>query len=197
MRTILDKALAETAPLWSEIERATAWVAAMGRALRNDAGEAGSIVRRRVAAIVAAMARHRGKVPTLDRAVAHLLKVTKSYWSGLFHCYDVEGMERTNNCLEQTFGKWRHRQRRCTGRKTAARTTVLRGPVSLVAMLATAHGAISAATLAQTDREAFIKCRLRLRQRQHPRVLGRRFRTNPGAYLKDLEKKAIKLTLPA
>ena len=30
----------------------------------------------------------------------HFLKVFRSYWPGLFHCYDVEDLPRTNNDLD-------------------------------------------------------------------------------------------------
>ena len=30
----------------------------------------------------------------------HFLKVFRSYWPGLFHCYDVEDLPRTNNNLD-------------------------------------------------------------------------------------------------
>ena len=43
-------------------------------------------------------------------------KVTRSYWRGLFHCYDMPEVPRTNNDLEQYFGTARHHERRATGR---------------------------------------------------------------------------------
>lgn len=46
--------------------------------------------------------------------IIHFLKVTASYWSGLFSCYRVPGLPRTNNDLEHIFGTLRHHHRRCT-----------------------------------------------------------------------------------
>ena len=57
----------------------------------------------------------------LPPAVAHFLKVSASYWPGLFHCYDVAGLPRTNNDLEQYFGSARYHQRRASGRVHAGR----------------------------------------------------------------------------
>jgi hypothetical protein len=37
----------------------------------------------------------------LAAAAAHFAKVTASYWPGLFCCYDVPDLPRTNNALEQ------------------------------------------------------------------------------------------------
>jgi hypothetical protein len=46
------------------------------------------------------MARGQAQLGELTDAINHFLKVTRSYWSGLFHCYEVEGLPRTNNDLE-------------------------------------------------------------------------------------------------
>src|SRR5260221_13831705 len=48
----------------------------------------------------------------LTPAVVHFQKVTASYWDGLFHCYQVKDLPRTNNDLEQFFGTARHVERR-------------------------------------------------------------------------------------
>ncbi len=73
----------------------------------------------------------------LASGIDHFLKVTHSYAPGLFHCYDLEGLPRTNNDLEQLFGRWRHHQRRCTGRKVAPASLVVRGSVQIIAAIAT------------------------------------------------------------
>lgn len=57
----------------------------------------------------------------LRAGVEHFLKVTASYEPGLFHCYDVPDLPRTNNDLEHVFGSTRHHERRRTGREAAAR----------------------------------------------------------------------------
>ena len=88
-------------------------------------------VRRRLVGLLGAMQRWQGLSGDLQSAVAHFLKVTRSYWSGLFHCYDVVGLPRTNNDLEHLFGRYRHLERRITGRKVVKRSFVLRGPLCL------------------------------------------------------------------
>ena len=67
------------------------------------------------------------------------LKVTKSYWKGLFQCYRfAEGtLPRTNNELEQCFGSARYAERRSSGRKGASPAMVVRGSVRVVAAIAT------------------------------------------------------------
>lgn len=41
--------------------------------------------------------------PWLEQVVKQFIKVTRSYWPGLFHCYDVVELPRTNNDLEVRF----------------------------------------------------------------------------------------------
>ena len=54
--------------------------------------------------LLGAMARNAGRAGGLAGALGHFRKVTRSYWPGLFHGYDVAELPRTNNDLEQLFG---------------------------------------------------------------------------------------------
>jgi CheY-like chemotaxis protein len=89
-------------------------------------------VRRRYRGLIAAIARHRRKAGRLAEAFAHFRKVTRSYWPGLFRSYEVAGLPRTNNDLEQFFGSYRYHERRCSGRKVACPGTVVRGSVGVI-----------------------------------------------------------------
>ncbi len=126
----------------------------------------------------------------------HFQKVTRSYRPGLFRCYDVEGLPRTNNDLEQFFGSYRYHERRCSGRKVACPGTVVRGSVRLVAAAATRLRPIAAADLVPADRAAWRSLREQLERRQGTRTLGRRFRSDPEAYLRSLEESLIKGVVP-
>ena len=55
--------------------------------------------------------------PTLCAFGRHLDTVSRSYWPGLFHCYDVPGLPRTNNELESRFRDTGRRLLRTTGQK--------------------------------------------------------------------------------
>src|SRR5262245_24092013 len=84
------------------------------------------------------MTRHRAKAGALTSAVDHFLKVSRSYWPGLFHCYSLPALlPRTNNELEPFFGAHRCHERRTTGRKGATPGLGRRGAVRLVAWAAT------------------------------------------------------------
>jgi hypothetical protein len=52
--------------------------------------------------------------------------VSQSYWPGLFHCYEVEGLARTNNDLESHFRDLQHRLLRTTGQKGGTRRALHR-----------------------------------------------------------------------
>lgn len=47
--------------------------------------------------------------------VKHIQGVTKRYEPGLFHCYDIIGLPRTNNDLESDFRALKRHERRITG----------------------------------------------------------------------------------
>ena len=117
----------------------------------------------------------------------HFLKVSRSYWPGLFACYGTPELPRTNNDLEQAFGSHRYHERRATGRKGASPGLVLRGAARLVAGLATRAGAGTVADLAAADGERWQQLRAEMELRRQRRVERRRFRRDPDGYLKDLE----------
>lgn len=75
------------------------------------------------------MEEHKNQAGNLTSGIENFLKIARSYAPRLFHCYKVEGLPRTNNDLEQLFGKWRHHQRRCTGRKVVPASFVIRASV--------------------------------------------------------------------
>jgi hypothetical protein len=157
----------------------------------------GAAVRRRLSGLLGAMRRHRGVVGELGPAVDHFVKVSRSYWGGLFACYDTAGLPRTNNDLERAFGSHRYHERRATGRKGASPSLVLRGAAKLVAGLATRHREVTAADLAGADRTAWRRLRAELETRRERRVERRRFRRDPDGYLQALENKLIQSRLPA
>jgi len=157
----------------------------------------GAAVRRRLSGLLGAMRRHRGVVGELGEAVDHFVKVSRSYWPGLFACYDTAGVPRTNNDLERAFGSHRYHERRATGRKGASPALVVRGAAKLVAGLATRSREVTAADLAGADRAAWTRLRAELETRRERRVERRRFRRDPDGYLEALENKLIQSRLPA
>jgi hypothetical protein len=183
---LLGRGLERTRHPWPAIERSFGWVHALARVLDNPAGLTAVQVERRLAGLMGAMARHRDKAGALEGAVDHFLKVTRSYWPGLLHCYRVPDLPRTNNDLEHLFGSQRHHERRATGRKGASPSLVLRGSVRLVAATVTRLRPVGPCDLAPSDREAWYRLRQELERRRHGRILRARFRRDPQAYLREL-----------
>jgi hypothetical protein len=194
---VLQGGLSATAPLWVPVQAADAWVFLATALLANVAGRCGAAVQVQYQGLLGAMTRYGARAGELSGALDHFRKVTRSYWSGLFHCYDVADLPRTNNDLEQFFGSHRSHERRASGRKVASPGLVVRGSVRVVAAAATRlHGPVHGADLAPSDLGAWRKLRAGLERRQEVRAQGRRFRHDPRAYLQKLEDALIKESLP-
>jgi hypothetical protein len=80
------------------------WVRRFAAVLADKKGLDSAGVRRRYRGLIASLARHRASCGGLAAAFDPFRKVTRSYWAGLFRGYDVDGLPRTNNELEQSFG---------------------------------------------------------------------------------------------
>lgn len=169
---------------------------AIAHVLANHDGEPADLVRRRFDGLLGAMHQHRAKAGTLAGAVDHFRKVAKSYRPGLFHCYRVADLPRTNNDLEQLFGSYRRHERRATGRKTNSAATVLRGPVRIMATVASQLHRYDTSDLAGADRQGWREVRASLHRRHHARVLRARFRRDPETYLSRLELLLCQPALP-
>jgi hypothetical protein len=198
LRTLLSGGLSATAALWEPVEAAYDWVFRAAAILANVAGAAAATVKTRYRGLMGAMTRHAEGAGNLAGALGHFRKVTRSYWPGLFFCYDVADLPRTNNDLEQLFGSHRYHERRTSGRKVASPGLVVRGSVRLPAALATRlRGEVRGEDLAPSDLDAWRQLRAGLERRQEVRAQGRRFRRDPAAYLQELEDALIKTALPS
>ena len=196
IQALIDKGLRETRELWPDIRKVYQWIHRAAAILANRGGANAQVVRGRFASLLGAVKRWHAQAGGLCGAIDHFLKITRSYWPGLFFCYDIESLERTNNDLEQFFGSWRWHERRATGRKSASRSVVLRGPACLSASLATRRNPFAAKDLATIDRKRWKKLRADLRQRRQVRQRCRAFRRNTKDYLASLTQKTIKSILP-
>ncbi len=183
--------------MWPDVRVAFDWVHRAAAILRNKRGLDAAGARRRYRGLIAAIARHRRAAGRLAEEFAHFLKVTRSYWPGLFGCYEVAGLPRTNNELEQYFGRARHHERRATGHKRPTRAVVVRGSVRVIAAVATRQRPFRAADLCPRDRAKWQELRQELEYRHEARRAQRRFRKDPAAYLTALEEQLLKSGLPA
>jgi hypothetical protein len=143
--------LETTAPLWPPIQRAYAYVHRAAHLLANAEALDRVTLQQRYAELLAELQAAHDQLGSLAPAAAHFLKVTASYWPGLFACYDVADLPPTDNALEQYFGRARHAERRATGRKGASPALVVRGAVRVVAAVATQLHTFTAAELRPCD----------------------------------------------
>jgi hypothetical protein len=191
----LHSGLEAPATLWPPITLLYAWVGQAAHILGEHGSNNATQARRQLGGLLGAMVRHRLRLGTLAGAAAHFVRVSRSYWSGLFYCYEVADLPRTNNAWEQFFGSHRYHERRASGRKGASPGLVLRGQACLLAAAATRQRAFSASELAGTDREQREALRRQMESRRQRRVQRRRFRRDPQAYLQALEQQLLQSTL--
>jgi hypothetical protein len=196
LKTAVRRALEVAGAAFAPLFLAFGWVHQAAHIL-GQVELSGAAVRTQLGGLLGAMRRHRASVGELGSAVDHFLKVSRSYWPGLFACYDTADLPRTNNDLEQAFGSHRYHERRVSGRKGASPSLVLRGSAKLIAGLATRTREVDAADLAAADPVHWQRLRAELEERRQRRVQRRHFRHNPCGYLKDLENKLDQSRLPA
>jgi hypothetical protein len=196
LKRVLETGLAATAELWPPIRQGYDWVHRAAAILGSEDQDSPTI-RRRLASLLAAMVQHSQSEGTLLATVAQFRKVSRSYWRGLFACYTVPGLPRTNNALEQTFGSHRYHERRATGRKAASPALVLRGAARMIAAVATRQRPFTRDDLAFTDWQRWRDLRRTLEQRRQQRVERFRFRRDPEQYLRRLETQFTQLSLPS
>ena len=189
--------LAATERLWPPIKQAYAWVYQAAHLLANREQHDVASLQQDYQQLLQIMTEQQDQLGTLAPAVAHFRKVTESYWDGLFQCYQVTGLPRTNNDLEQFFGRARHVERRATGRKRASPSLVVRGSVRVVAAGVSRCFPVSAADLRPTDVAAWRALRQSLDYRHEGRRGQLRFRRDPQAYLATLEQRLIRSSLPS
>jgi hypothetical protein len=184
--------LEATATLWPAIALMFAWVWRAAHILDEDgpnrAAAVGWAVRSHCAAWRAAGA--------VGGAAEHFVRVSRSYWPGLFHCYAVAGLPRTNNDLEHLFGSHRYHEWRASGRKGASPCLVFRGQARLLAAAASRQRCYSAEEFARADRGRHEQLRQQLEARLQRRVQPRRSRRDSEAYLQQLEEQLLQAALP-
>lgn len=187
---MLGRGLFATAQLWAPLETAHAWVVWAAQILANHVQADGAAVATAYRSFINELLAYQS-TPELEPFVTHFYKVSMSYWRGLFWCYDVADLPRTNNDLEQYFGSARYLERRATGRKRPTAAMVVRGAVRVVAAVATQTVTFQGADLQPRDVQAWRRVRAALEARHETRRQHHRFRRDPQAYLATLEAQVL------
>lgn len=175
--------LSQTLPAYrqdfAEIQQALNWVEDIRTVLQaslptqEEAGAGGDAVALQLAHYLGTLADRTDLSPWLTWFRENLFTVSESYWSGLFHCYDIVGLPRTNNDQENLYGQIKQGLRRQRG------VHDLRDPLRRYgAWLVFRNDAPSAEALrerlAQVPWEAYFAERARYEQRQA--LFRRRYR---------------------
>jgi hypothetical protein len=180
---MLGRALARTASLWPEVEQGAQWIHRASAILNNaDCSTAQTVWRR-----YEQWLQELEQTDALRDSARHFLKVTRSYGTDLFHCYRIAGLPRTNNALEQTFGRVRYHERRASGRKVASPSLVTDGSVRVPASLYTRAAPVTVQMLASVEHGRWRARRAELGRKHLARRQRCRFRKHPERYLAELE----------
>jgi len=196
LQRLLVRGLKKTEQVWPGLEKAYALVHQAAHVLANHEEESGQAVRERYQGVLLTMREQQASLGPLSPAISTFLKVTRSYWPGLFQCYDVADLPRTDNELEQCFGSVRYAERRASGRRGAIAGLVVRGPVRVVTALALRRQCFLPRALSLHDPEAWYTLREQLSSRREARRKQLRFRKDPVAYLAALEDILLQTSLP-
>jgi len=198
LRPLLRRGLEEAADLFPAVRESDKWVKRAARILKNEEGLSAKQVRRRLVQLLSRMRKAAATTgePSVRAGLKQFLKVTRSYWPGLFRCYESPDLPRTNNDLEHTFGSHRYHERRASGRRRGSPSLVVMGSVRVISGLATRLRPDEGLVLRPGYVERWQESRADLERRREARRQQRRFRQDPAAYLAQLERQCLQLTLP-
>ena len=115
----LQTALQSAQATYSVVHEAANWLEHIATLLdpEQTPTRSGIQVRQDLFAYLIKIQANRFRDPMLRNSFRIILKTTRSYAPGLFHCYDVPGLPRTNNDRESDFRALGRRLLRTTGQK--------------------------------------------------------------------------------
>jgi mutator family transposase len=199
LQALLRRGLEETAALWPAVREAFQWVKRVSRLLKNREGLPAPKLRRRLVQLLSRMRRAAATtaLASVGASLRHFLKVSRSYWPGLFRCYESPDIPRTNNDLEHAIGSHRYHERRASGRRRASPGLVVMGSARLISSVATRLRPEGGLVLPSGYVERWQELRAVLEQRRASHRKQRRFRHDPAGYLTALEQRCLQLSLPS
>lgn len=182
---------------------AHAWLVEIARrldpeaALETEQRLSGAEVREKVESYLEQIERKiaNGDVPEwLHPPVEHLRIVLLRLGDGLYHCYDVPDLPRTDNDLEQFYRKVKSGERRITGHRRSDNFVVRAGGLAVYAIAASSLSESELAKqLAGVPAGKWQAERAALRANQERQAKMRRFRLDREAYLANLEARWAEL----
>ncbi len=161
----LQSALRPFAQRYQDLQQGATWLEAIAQILEPtpEAPQTGDQVACALRAYLDDLQQLPAHAPNLEAFRHHLDRTSTSYWAGLFHCYDIEGLPRTNNALESLFRDTQRRLLRTTGQKGQTRRALQRtGAWELLPRFSTESQGLEA--LRQTETSQLRTEQQRLRQ---------------------------------
>ncbi|MFP4344740.1 MAG: hypothetical protein ACLFU8_08615 [Anaerolineales bacterium] len=124
----LQRALRPFAQRYQDLRQGATWLAGIAQILEPtpEAPQTGDQVACKLRVYLDDLQQLPTLSPDLETFRHHLERTSTSYWPGLFHCYDLEGLPRTNNDLESLFRNTQRRLLRTTGQKGQTRRALQR-----------------------------------------------------------------------
>ena len=170
-QAVLDRLLPTYEPAFVEISQALDWLAGLEVILARPLptteapGPGGDAVALELAHYLGPLADVPDLNPWLLQFRDDLLAVSQRYWSGLFPCYDIVGLPRTNNDHESLFGQTKRQLRRQLGVSTLREPLLRRGAWTILQTPATSPTQLRQ-RLAQVSWEDYFAERTRYEARQ-------------------------------
>ena len=206
LRTLIQRAQDRCRPRAADLQRAHAWLLDIARRLEpEEAPESaepvtGAQIRQRVEAALDEMAARltAGDLPEwLGPSIEHVIIVLRRLGHGLYHCYDVPGLPRTDNDLEQFYRRVKALERRITGHKRSDTFVVRLGGFVVYAVAASGEPERALlADFASVPAVVWQRERDLLQATYRRQTQMRRFRLRRTAYLADLEARWSLLAEP-
>ena len=124
----LQSALSPFAQTYQDLQQGAAWLRDIAYILEPTRPQTlqGEQVAEQLHGYLGAIRCQSDVSPAIYDFGLHLNKVSRSYWPGLFHCYDVPGLPRTNNEIESLFRDAGRQMLRITGQKGLTGRTLQR-----------------------------------------------------------------------
>ena len=119
--SVLDTILPTYQTAFAEVKQALDWLDSIETILDvplptdPESGPGGDAVALALAHYLGPLADLTGLSPWLSQFRGDLLAISERYWSGLFHCYDIVGLPRTNNNHESLYSQIKRQLRRQLG----------------------------------------------------------------------------------
>jgi hypothetical protein len=124
----LQSALSPFAQTYQDLQPGAAWLRDIAYILEPTRAQVrkGDEVAKQLRAYLDAIRHPHHVSPAIYDFSLHVDKVSRSYWLGLFHCYELPGLPRTNNEIESHFRDMGRQLLRITGQKGLTGRTLQR-----------------------------------------------------------------------